>query len=164
MLYTSLGGTTYAWGVARHGRAASWAASCCSSLFVLVERRAAEPILPLALFRNRVFTRDAARSASSSASALFGAVTYLPLYLQIVKGHSPTVSGLLITPMMAGVLVTSIVSGQLISRYGRYRPFPIAGTAIMAVGLVLLSRLEAGHLHRRGRRSTCSCSASGSAW
>ncbi len=76
--------------------------------------------------------------------ALFGAVTYLPLYLQNVKGHSPTVSGLLMTPMMAGVLTTSIVSGQLISRFGRYKPFPVAGTAIMAVGLGLLSQLHVG--------------------
>ena len=68
--------------------------------------------------------------------ALFGAVTYLPLYLQIVKGHSPTSSGLLLMPLMVGVLVTSIVSGQLISRLGRYKPFPIVGTAIMTVALL----------------------------
>jgi MFS family permease len=74
--------------------------------------------------------------------ALFGAVTYLPLYLQDVKGHSPTVSGLLMTPMMAGVVITSIGSGQLISKFGRYKAFPIAGTAIAAVGLLLLSRLQ----------------------
>src|SRR5207247_4032278 len=91
--------------------------------------------------------RNAAVAATSSlafiiALALFGAVTYLPLYLQDVKGHSPTTSGLLITPMMAGLLITSIGSGQLISRFGRYKPFPIAGTAIMALGLALLSRLQ----------------------
>jgi MFS family permease len=74
--------------------------------------------------------------------ALFGAVTYLPIYLQLVKGKSPTVSGLLLTPMMGGLLVTSIVSGQLISRFGRYRPFPIAGTAVTAIGLALLSQLD----------------------
>jgi MFS family permease len=76
--------------------------------------------------------------------ALFGSITYLPLYLQNVKGHSPTISGLLITPMVGGVLVTSIVSGNLISRFGRYRPFPIVGTALMAVGLSLLSRIQVG--------------------
>src|SRR5207247_11369882 len=91
--------------------------------------------------------RNAAVAATSSlafiiALALFGAVTYLPLYLQDVKGHSPTTSGLLITPMMAGLLITSIGSGQLISRFGRYKPFPIAGTAITALGLALLSRLQ----------------------
>ena len=96
--------------------------------------------------------------------ALFGAVTYLPLYLQDVKGHSPTESGLLITPMMAGVLITSIVSGQLISRFGRYKPFPIAGTAIMAVGLWLLSTTPGRHVDARHRRSTCSCSGSASGW
>jgi MFS family permease len=73
--------------------------------------------------------------------ALFGAVTYLPLYLQIVKGRSATASGLLLTPMMAGVLITSIASGNLISKTGRYKPFPIIGTAIASVGLILLSRL-----------------------
>ena len=74
--------------------------------------------------------------------ALFGAVTFLPLYLQIVKGQSPTLSGLQLTPMMAGLLVTSIVSGNLISRFGRYRPFPIIGTAVMTVALVLLATLQ----------------------
>src|SRR5262249_12194323 len=74
--------------------------------------------------------------------ALFGAVTFLPLYFQIVKGHSPTESGLLLTPMMAGVLVTSIGSGQLITRFGRYKPFPIAGTALMTVAMWLLSGLS----------------------
>jgi MFS family permease len=69
-------------------------------------------------------------------------VTYLPLYLQVVKGHSPTASGLQMTPLMLGVLISSIVSGQLISRFGRYKPFPIAGTALMVVGITLLSRLE----------------------
>lgn len=72
---------------------------------------------------------------------MFGSVTYLPVYLQVVKGASPTESGLQIIPMMVGVLFTSILSGQLISMWGRYRPFPIAGTAVMTVGLYLLSRL-----------------------
>jgi MFS family permease len=140
VLYTSLGGTTYAWG-------SPWmialvvAGVVMLAAFVFVESRAAEPILPLEIFRNRVF------SVSSAVGfivgfALFGAVTYLPLYLQDVKSHSPTTSGLLITPMMAGLLITSIASGQLISRFGRYRPFPIAGTGIMVVGLALVSRLQ----------------------
>src|SRR5207247_1434007 len=68
--------------------------------------------------------------------------TYLPLYLQDVKGHSPTTSGLLILPLMVGLLTASIGSGQLITRFGRYKPFPVAGTAIMVVGLFLLSRLQ----------------------
>jgi MFS family permease len=74
--------------------------------------------------------------------ALFGSVTFMPLYLQVVKGHSDTDSGLLMTPMMLGVFVTSTASGFLISRYGRYRAFPIVGTAIAALGLYLLSTLE----------------------
>ena len=118
-------------------------------LFVFAEARAAEPILPLELFRNRIF-RVTSAVGFIVGLALFGAVTYLPLYLQIVKGHSPTESGLLLTPMMAGVLVTSIVSGQLISKFGRYRPFPIAGTALMT------RRARAALAARRSTRSTLS--------
>jgi EmrB/QacA subfamily drug resistance transporter len=140
VLYTSLGGTTYAWGSAPM-IALIVAGIVLLAAFVLVEARAAEPILPLAIFRNRVFSVTSAVGFIVGL-ALFGAVTYLPLYLQDVKGHSPTTSGLLITPMMAGVLITSIGSGQLISRFGRYKPFPIAGTAITAIGLALLSRLH----------------------
>jgi MFS family permease len=108
--------------------------------FVFVERSAAEPIMPLALFRNRVFTVTSAIGFIVGL-ALFGAVTYLPLYLQIVKGRSPTESGLALTPLMLGVLVTSIGSGQLISRFGRYKPFPIAGTALMTLSMYLLAGL-----------------------
>jgi len=140
VLFASLGGTTYAWGstpmviLAIAGIAGLGA-------FVLAERRAAEPILPLALFRNRVFTVSSAIGFIAGV-ALFGSVSYLPLYLQNVKGHSPTDSGLLLTPITAGLLITSIASGQLISRTGRYRVFPIAGTAVMTIGFVLLSRLQ----------------------
>ena len=142
VLYTSLGGTTYRWGAP--GMITLAVASVVLLVaFVLVERGAAEPILPLALFRNRVFAVTSA-IGFVIGFGLFGAVTYLPLYLQDVRGHSPTVSGLLITPMMGGVLVTSILSGQLISRYGRYKPFPIAGTLLVAVGMGLLARLEVG--------------------
>jgi len=139
VLYTSLGGTTYAWGSGPMLVLLALGAVMLVG-FVFVESRAAEPILPLELFRNRVFSVTSAIGFIVGL-ALFGAITYLPLYLQNVKGHSATAAGLLITPMMAGVLITSIGSGQLISRYGRYRVFPIVGTAIMTVGLVLLSRL-----------------------
>jgi EmrB/QacA subfamily drug resistance transporter len=142
VLYTSLGGTTYAWG-SPPMLALLLGGLVLLAAFVAVEARAAEPILPLGIFRNRVFTVTSA-IGFIVGFALFGAITYLPLYLQDVKGFSPTVSGLLITPMMAGLLTTSIGSGQLISRFGRYKPFPIAGTAIVAVGLVLLSRLQPG--------------------
>jgi EmrB/QacA subfamily drug resistance transporter len=140
VLFTSLGGTTYAWGSAE-SLAMLVGGLALLAVFPFVELRAAEPILPLTLFRNRVFTVSGA-VGFIVGFALFGAVTFLPLYLQIVKGHSPTISGLQLTPMMAGVLVTSIGSGVLITRFGRYRPFPIAGTAVMTVGLYLLSRLE----------------------
>jgi len=142
VLYTSLGGTTYSWG-APEMIALLVIGAALLAAFVFVESRAAEPLLPLELFRNRVFTVTSVIGFIIGV-ALFGAVTYLPLYLQDVKGHSPTVSGLLITPMMAGLLITSVASGQLISRFGRYKPFPVAGTAIAVVGLLLLSLLRVG--------------------
>ena len=140
ILFTSLGGTTWPWGSTRI-IALAVIGSVMLVGFVLVERTAAEPILPLGLFRNRVFTVTSV-IGFIVGFALFGAVTYLPLYLQIVKGYSPTSSGLLLTPMMAGVLVTSIGSGQLITRLGRYRPFPIAGTALMTVAMFLLAGIS----------------------
>ncbi len=142
VLFTSLGGTTYPWGSTRIVTLGVLGV-LLTLAFVAVEARAAEPILPLSLFRNRVFSVTSAVGFIVGL-ALFGSVTFLPLYLQIVRGHSPTGSGLLMTPLMGGVLVTSIGSGQLISRFGRYKPFPIAGTAVMAIGLYLLSRLHAG--------------------
>ena len=142
VLFTSLGGTTWAWSSPKIV-ALIVVSVVLLPLFILVESRAAEPILPLSLFRNHTFAVTSA-IGFIVGFALFGAVTYLPLYLQVTKGSSPTVSGLQLTPLMAGVLVTSIVSGQLISRLGRYRMFPIAGTALVAVAMFLLSRLEAG--------------------
>jgi EmrB/QacA subfamily drug resistance transporter len=141
VLLTSLGGTTYAWGSAPI-IVLGVAGVVLIVAFVLAERRAAEPVLPLKLFANRVF------SASSAIGfvvgfAMFGAITFLPLFLQIVKGVNPTVSGLRILPMMAGLLITSIGSGLLISRWGRYKVFPVLGTAIMTAGLFLLSRMGA---------------------
>ena len=140
VLFTSLGGTTWDWGSPQI-IGLIVLSIVLLPIFVLVERRAQEPILPLSLFRNRTFTATSA-VGFIVGFALFGAITFLPLYLQVTKGSSPTRSGLELTPLMAGLLVTSIVSGNLITRWGRYRPFPIAGTAIMAVGLFLLSRLE----------------------
>lgn len=109
--------------------------------FVFVERRAREPVLPLRLFANRTFTLTSAVGLIVGF-ALFGSVTYLPLFLQVVKGASPTGSGMQMLPMMGGMLLTSIVSGQLISRTGRYKFFPIVGTLVMAGGLYLLSRMN----------------------
>jgi EmrB/QacA subfamily drug resistance transporter len=140
ILYTSLGGTSYAWD-APGMLAAIVGGVALLAVFPLIEARAEEPILPPELFRNMTF-RTTSALAFGVGFALFGSVTFVPLYLQIVKGHSATDSGLLMTPMMLGVLVTSTASGFLISRYGRYRVFPIVGTAIAAVGLYLLSTLE----------------------
>jgi len=139
VLLTSLGGTTYAWASTPIYLMAIGAV-VCGALFVWAESRAAEPVIPLHLFRNRIF------SASSAVGfvvgfAMFGAIAYLPQYMQIVKGVSPTVSGLRLLPLMAGLLTTSIISGRLVSRWGRYRIFPIIGTAVMTVGLYLLSHL-----------------------
>jgi EmrB/QacA subfamily drug resistance transporter len=139
VLFTSLGGTTYSWSSPTILLMIAIAVVMLV-LFPFVESRSPEPILPLELFRNRIFT-VASAVGFIVGLALFGSVTYLPLYLQIVKGNSPTTSGLLLSPLMGGVLVTSIISGNLISRFGRYRVFPIVGTAVMTVALYLLSRL-----------------------
>ena len=145
----SLGGTTYAWASTPIVVLALLAALLLP-LFVLAESRATEPIMPLSLFRNRVFVASSAIGFAVGL-ALFGAIVYMPVFLQIVKAESPTRSGLQLTPMMLGVLVASITGGQLISRYGRYKVFPIVGTAVMTVGLLLLSRLGAGSSTWTGR-------------
>ena len=142
ILLISLGGTTYAWDSTPIVVLAVLAALLLP-LFVLAESRASEPIMPLSLFRNRVFVASSAIGFAVGL-ALFGAIVYMPVFLQIVKAESPTGSGLQLTPMMLGVLVASITGGQLISRYGRYKVFPIVGTAVMTVGLLLLSRLGVG--------------------
>jgi EmrB/QacA subfamily drug resistance transporter len=142
VLFTSLGGTTYPWGSAPI-IAFGVAGAVLVVVFALVERRAAEPVLPLHLFSIRTFT--AANLVGFIVGfAMFGAITYLPLYFQIVRGESPTISGLQLLPLMAGLLIVSIGSGQIISRTGRYRIFPIMGTALMTVGLLLLSQLGIG--------------------
>jgi EmrB/QacA subfamily drug resistance transporter len=141
VLFTSLGGTTYPWG-SPEMIALIAIAAVLIAVFVLVEHRAKEPILPLELFRNRTFVVMSGVGWIVGL-ALFGAVTFMPLYLQVVKGRSAMGSGLLLTPMMAGVLTVSIVVGHLTARFGRYRPFPIAGTAVLSIGLLLLSFLRA---------------------
>jgi EmrB/QacA subfamily drug resistance transporter len=141
VLATSLGGTSYAWGSPTVvGLAVGGALALVA--FGLVERRAPEPVLPPRLFRNRVFAVTSIVGLIIGF-ALFGAITYLPLFLQVVKGATPTGSGLQLVPLMGGLLVTSIVSGQVITRTGRYKPFPIAGTGVMVLGLYMLSTIEA---------------------
>ncbi|HKP14733.1 MAG TPA: MDR family MFS transporter [Gemmatimonadaceae bacterium] len=142
ILVTDLGGANYGWSSPMVlGLIAVGIASLVA--FVLVERRAAEPVLPLRLFSNRAFTVTSI-VALVVGFAMFGSVTYLPLFLQVVKGSTPTGSGLEMLPMMGGMLTSSIVSGQLISRTGRYKVFPLAGTAVMTIGLALLARTTAG--------------------
>ncbi len=140
VLMCTLGGTTYKW-TSPFIIGLGVAAVVLVAAFVLIERRAAEPVLPPRLFRNRVFSVTSGIGLIVGF-ALFGSVTYLPLFLQVVNGASPTGSGLQILPLMGGLLVTSIASGQIITRTGRYKPFPIIGTAIMVVGLALLSRMD----------------------
>jgi EmrB/QacA subfamily drug resistance transporter len=112
-------------------------------LFVWQESRAAEPLLPLSMFRSSVFT-VANLMSFAIGMAMFGAIVFLPLYLQVVYGASPTSSGLRMLPLIVGLLVAAVASGRAISRIGRYKPFPIAGTAILVVGMYLLSRLGVG--------------------
>ncbi|MGD9792601.1 MAG: MDR family MFS transporter [Acidimicrobiia bacterium] len=109
--------------------------------FIARERRAPEPVLPLHLFRNPVF------SVSSGAAfivglSMFGVLVFVPLFLQVVNGVSPTRSGLLLTPLMLGLIVGTVGSGRAISATGRYKVYPVAGTAIMTFGLFLLSRFD----------------------
>ncbi|MFL5469149.1 MAG: DHA2 family efflux MFS transporter permease subunit, partial [Gemmatimonadaceae bacterium] len=141
-LIADLGGTAYPWSSALIIGLIIIAAISLVA-FALIERRAREPVLPLRLFRQQTFGITSAVGLIVGF-ALFGSVTYFPLYLQVVKGVSPTGSGMQMVPMMGGMLVTSILSGQLISRTGRYKIFPLLGTAVMTLGLFLLSRLTAG--------------------
>ena len=110
--------------------------------FVAAERRAEEPLLPLRLFRNRTF------SVTSSVSlvigfAMFGALSFLPLFLQLVTNASATNSGLLLLPLMGGLLLASTVSGQIVSRTGRYKAIPMIGTMVATVGMALLATMGA---------------------
>ena len=140
VLVCTLGGVNYKW---LSGFIIGLAAVSVALIviFLFVENRAAEAVLPPRLFRNNVFAVTSAVGLVVGF-ALFGSVTYLPLFLQIVGGASPTGSGLQILPLMGGLLITSIGSGQIISRTGRYKPFPIVGTAVMVIGLYLLSKMD----------------------
>jgi EmrB/QacA subfamily drug resistance transporter len=109
--------------------------------FLYVEATVAEPLLPLSLFANPAFV-IATGIGFIVGMALFGSITLMPVYLQVVRGLDPTSAGLHLTPMMLGVFVSSITSGQIISRVGRYRMFPICGTALMTIALFAMSRLQ----------------------
>ncbi|MER6102828.1 MFS transporter [Streptomyces sp. NPDC001832] len=139
VLLTSWGGTEYAWG-SRPILGLAAGAAGTALLFLVVEHRAAEPVIPLRLFRDSIFNVTALVGAVVGV-ALFGAASYLPTFLQMVDGATATESGLLMLPMMGGIVGASIVSGQLISRTGRYRVYPILGSAVSVVGMWLLSLL-----------------------
>ncbi|MGM0354269.1 MFS transporter, partial [Streptomyces sp. ECR3] len=139
VLLTSWGGTEYAWG-SRVVLGLGAGAVAAILLFLLAERYAAEPLIPLRLFRDPVFNVTALVGLVIGV-ALFGAASYLPTFLQMVDGVSATESGLLMLPMMAGIVGASIVCGQLISRTGRYKPYPLLGSALSALGMWLLSGL-----------------------
>ncbi|MET8780738.1 MULTISPECIES: MDR family MFS transporter [unclassified Streptomyces] len=140
VLVASLGGTTWGWGSAQTVGLAVLGVVLLAA-FVLVERRAAEPVLPLKLFRVRTFTLSAVISFIVGF-AMFGAMTYLPTFLQIVHGITPTLSGVHMLPMVAGMLLSSTGSGQIVSRTGRWKVFPLAGTGITTIGLLLLHQLD----------------------
>ncbi|MFE7235348.1 MFS transporter [Streptomyces sp. NPDC002405] len=140
VLLTSWGGTEYAWG-SRVILGLGAGAVAATALFVVAERFAAEPLIPLRLFRDSVFNVSGLVGLVVGV-ALFGAASYLPTFLQMVDGASATESGLLMLPMMGGIVGASIVSGQLISHTGRYRIYPVLGSALSALGMWLLSRLE----------------------
>ncbi len=110
-------------------------------LFIWWEGRAKEPIIPLDLFKNHTFTLTSILGAIIGAG-MFGAIVMLPLYLQVVKGDSATSAGLKLIPLMLGIVSTSIISGKLISKHGKYKRFPIMGTALMTIGILAMYRLE----------------------
>ncbi|MFH9858012.1 DHA2 family efflux MFS transporter permease subunit [Streptomyces sp. NPDC017202] len=140
VLVASLGGTTWAWGSPQIVGLAVLGVVLAVA-FVAVERGAAEPVLPLKLFRIRTFTLSAVISFIVGF-AMFGAMTYLPTFLQVVQGVSPTLSGVHMLPMVAGLLLASTASGQIVSRTGRWKVFPVTGTAVTTVGLLLLHQLD----------------------
>ncbi len=141
LLMTVWGGVTYPW--------SSWQVMSLGAagvlfliLFLFAESKASEPIMPLSLFHLKVF--DVASAASFSVGLLmFGSIIYIPLYLQVVHGLSPSKSGLLMIPLMLGVVLVSVLSGQVIARVGRYKAFPVAGAVLVTVGMYLLSLLGA---------------------
>ncbi|WP_449063216.1 MDR family MFS transporter [Planomonospora algeriensis] len=140
MLLLSLGGQEFDWNSGwTYGLGAL--SAVMFGLAVLAERRAADPILPPRLFGDRTFVLSSLASLLVGAS-MFGAMMFLPQYLQIVKGMSPTGSGLMTLPMVFGLLVASIVIGRLVSRTGRWKAYPIGGMLLVALGLFLLSRLH----------------------
>lgn len=136
ILFTSLGGSQFAW-FSSSSVILAVVGVAGTVVFLLVERRAAEPIIAPRLFRNKVFS-SASAVGFVVGFAMYGGMTFLPLFMQTVKGDSPTISGLRLLPMMAGLFTASIVSGLLLSRGWRYKLFPIFGTLMICLGFILL--------------------------
>ncbi|WP_166463063.1 MDR family MFS transporter [Amycolatopsis acidicola] len=139
-LVTSWGGTEYPWASPTIiGMAIG--SVVLLALFVLVEQRAAEPMLPMRLFRSRVFS-VAGILSFVVGFAMLGGITYLPTFLQRVQGATATESGLRMLPLVVGLMITALLSGVVISHTGRYKVFPVAGSLVLALGLYLLSLLD----------------------
>ena len=140
LLAVTWGGHQYAWGSGQILGLVTVGTALLVA-FLIVERRAAEPIIPLKLFRERTFTVPAVISAIVGF-AMFAGIIYLPLFMQIATGATATASGLTMVPLMLGAIGTSISTGRIISHTGRYKLFPVAGTLIAAVGMFLLSTMD----------------------
>ena len=141
-LVASLGGQTFGW---QSGQILGLAALAILSTlaFIGIERRAPEPILPMNLFRMNVFTITSIVSFITGA-AMFGSITFLPVYLQLARGATPTQSGLMLLPMTFGILTTSALSGRYMSKTGRYKLMPIIGMSLVTLGSLSLTRLQPG--------------------
>ena len=140
LLSVSIYGPQYGWGDSRTIALLS-AGLILTVAFLYWESKAKEPIIPLSLFKNHTFSLTSALGAVIGAG-MFGAIVMLPLYFQVVKGYSATEAGLKLIPFMIGIVTTSIVSGKLITKHGHYKRFPIMGTAIMTLGILLMTRLQ----------------------
>jgi EmrB/QacA subfamily drug resistance transporter len=140
LLALSWGGNEYAW-ASPLILSLFAVGALLAGIFLWQEARVSEPILPLGLFRRRTFALGNGASFILGL-VMFGSIIFIPLYLQIVKGASPTDSGLLMLPMMAGIIVTSILSGRAISRIGRYKWFPVAGALMLVLGMLLFTQLQ----------------------
>jgi EmrB/QacA subfamily drug resistance transporter len=141
LLYTAWAGPDLGWGSGT-GIGLLVAGVVLAVAFVLVELRATEPIIPMRLFRNSIFS-IANLFGFLIGIAMFGSMIFIPVYLQVVDGMSPTRSGLAMLPMVVGIFSTSIAAGQMMSRNGRYKIYPILGASVVILALVMLSQLTA---------------------
>ena len=140
VLVTTWGGTQYQWS-SPIIVALLVASVVLTAVFIKVELRSTEPLLPLRLFRFRTFALSSAIGLLIGV-AMYGAINYIPLFLQTVNGVSATDSGMLLIPLMLGMIGASVISGNLVTRTGRYRIFPILGTSIATLGIILLGTLD----------------------